>query len=153
MGRGSLRGGRPCGLCRPAHHCKSKPASSTEITVWFPLGIKIEAFPFTRYGTVQAIVTSVASDAIPEHDAQQLEGQPAKELQSLFPVGNAQRMQNLVFPITVRPSVSSIEVDGVSVPLAAGMSVSVEVKTGKRRILEYLFSPISEVTSQAMQER
>jgi hemolysin D len=33
------------------------------------------------------------------------------------------------------------------------MSVTVEVKTGKRRILEYLFSPLAEISSQAMQER
>jgi hemolysin D len=115
--------------------------------------LKIEAFPFTRYGTVPGIVTSVASDAIPEPDARQLEGQPSKELQSIIPIGNAQRTQNLVFQITVRPDVSTIDVDGASVPLSAGMTVSIEAKTGQRRILEYLFSPISEVTSEAMKER
>jgi hemolysin D len=33
------------------------------------------------------------------------------------------------------------------------MATTVEIKTGKRRILEYLFSPLAEVTSEAMQER
>ncbi|MBB4239282.1 HlyD family type I secretion periplasmic adaptor subunit, partial [Rhizobium esperanzae] len=51
--------------------------------------IKVEAFPFTRYGILNGTVTRVATDAIPEPDAQQLEGQPAKELQSLIPIGNA----------------------------------------------------------------
>ncbi|UJW76045.1 HlyD family type I secretion periplasmic adaptor subunit [Rhizobium sp. SL42] len=123
------------------------------VTVGQSAVLKIEAFPFTRYGTVPGILTSVASDAIPEPDAQQLEGQPAKDLQSIIPVGNAQRTQNLVFPITVRPTVSTIDVDGASVSLSPGMTVSIEVKTGQRRILEYLFSPISEVTSEAMKER
>ncbi|MBY5589300.1 hypothetical protein HFO49_17680 [Rhizobium leguminosarum] len=33
------------------------------------------------------------------------------------------------------------------------LSVTVEVKTGSRRILEYLYSPLAEVASEAMQER
>jgi hemolysin D len=33
------------------------------------------------------------------------------------------------------------------------MAATVEIKTGKRRILEYLFSPIAEISSEAMHER
>lgn len=58
-----------------------------------------------------------------------------------------------MFPITVVPDVGAINVDGISVPLSRGTAVSVEVKTGSRRILEYLFSPIAEVQSEAMRER
>jgi hemolysin D len=39
------------------------------------------------------------------------------------------------------------------VPLSPGMAVSVEIATGKRRILDYLFSPIAEVGSKALRER
>jgi len=115
--------------------------------------IKAEAFPFTRYGIIEGKVTRVATDAIPEPDAQQIEGAAAKEVESLVPIGNVQRMQNLVFPITVRPDRTSITVDGREVPLRPGMAVTVEIKTGNRRILEYLFSPIAQVSSEAMTER
>ena len=118
-----------------------------------PAVIKIEAFPFTRYGTIEGRVERVATDAIPEPDAQQLEGAAAKELESIIPTGNVQRMQNLVFPVTIKPDTTLIEVDGRNMPLSPGMAVTVEVKTGKRRILEYLFSPLAEISSQAMQER
>nr|WP_245305687.1 HlyD family type I secretion periplasmic adaptor subunit [Rhizobium leguminosarum] len=118
-----------------------------------PAVIKIEAFPFTRYGILNGKVTRVATDAIPEPDAQQLEGQPAKELQSVIPIGNAQRVQNLVFPVTIKPNVAGIDIDGTRVALSPGMSVTVEVKTGSRRILEYLYSPLAEIGSEAMQER
>lgn len=118
-----------------------------------PAVIKVEAFPFTRYGVIEGKVINVAMDAIPEPDAQQIEGAAAKELESLIPVGNVQRMQNLVFPLTVRPDRTTISIDGREIPLKPGMAVTVEIKTGKRRILEYLFSPIAEVTSQAMGER
>ncbi|MFS8144315.1 HlyD family type I secretion periplasmic adaptor subunit [Rhizobium sp. BR 249] len=115
--------------------------------------IKVEAFPFTRYGILNGTVTRVATDAIPEPDAQQLEGQPAKELQSVIPIGNAQRVQNLVFPVVIKPDETDIDIDGTRVPLTPGMSVTVEVKTGSRRILEYLYSPLAEISSEAMQER
>lgn len=114
--------------------------------------VKIEAFPFTRYGTLDARVTRVAHDAVPEPDAQQTEGNPARGQKSQNPAGG-QRMQNLVFPVTLVTERASMDIDGVDVPLSPGMAVSVEVKTGKRRILEYLFSPLVETASRALKER
>ena len=65
----------------------------------------------------------------------------------------AQRTQNLVFPITIAVEKPELVVDGRRIPMSAGMTVSAEIKTGSRRILEYLFSPLIEVSSQAMRER
>jgi len=114
--------------------------------------IKIESFPFTRYGAIDGHVVRVARDAIPEPDAATIEGNPAKAPKSNY-FGGAQRTQNLVFPVTVAPDRRFMSVDGQGIPLAPGMSVSVEIKTGKRRILEYLFSPLVETASRAMKER
>jgi hemolysin D len=114
--------------------------------------VKIESFPFTRYGTLTAHVTRVASDAIPEPDANQIEGDPNKSTANSGFAG-AQRTQNLVFPVTLHPDSDHINVDGVDVPLSPGMATTVEVKTGSRRILEYIFSPLVGVTSEALKER
>ncbi len=48
---------------------------------------------------------------------------------------------------------TTIEADGKDVPLTPGMSVSAEVRTGNRRVIDYLLSPLSEVTSEAAHER
>ncbi|MFD1200121.1 HlyD family type I secretion periplasmic adaptor subunit [Brucella gallinifaecis] len=117
-----------------------------------PSVIKIEAYPFTRFGVIEGSVTNVATDTVPEPDAAQLESTAMREPQTLVPTGNVQRVQNLVFPITVKPNQATITVNSRPMPLIPGMAVTVEVKTGKRRILEYLFSPLVEITSQAMQE-
>ena len=114
--------------------------------------VKIESFPFTRYGTVEAIVTRVARDAIPEPDAAQLEGDPSRARRANMPAG-ADRMQNLVFPVTLKPLKTTIAIDGTAVPLGAGMAVTSEICTGSRRILEYLFSPLVQIGSEAMKER
>jgi hemolysin D len=114
--------------------------------------VKIESFPFTRYGVLDAAVLRVAHDAIPEPDAQTVEGNPAKTTKSSY-FGGAQRTQNLVFPVTLSLARTSMDIDGVSIQLRPGMAAAIEVKTGKRRILEYLFSPLVQTVSSAMRER
>ena len=114
--------------------------------------VKIELFPFTRYGTLPATVTRVANDAIPEPDASQIEGDSARQPKDKGFAG-AQRTQNLVFPVTLAPARHAMDVDGQTVPLTPGMAVNVEIATGRRRIIEYIFSPLVETASQAMKER
>ncbi|WP_374544850.1 HlyD family type I secretion periplasmic adaptor subunit [Rhodoblastus sp.] len=114
--------------------------------------VKIESFPFTRYGALQATVERVASDAIPEPEAQQLEGDATRAPRDKTFAG-AQRTQNLVFPVTLTPARKVMDVDGQEIPLTPGMAVSVEIATGNRRILEYIFSPLVETASRAMKER
>jgi hemolysin D len=114
--------------------------------------VKIESFPFTRYGTLAATVERVASDAIPEPEAQQDEADAARAPRDRTFAG-AQRTQNLVFPVTLKPDRAIMNVDGQHMPLTSGMAVSVEIATGNRRILEYIFSPLVETASKAMKER
>jgi len=114
--------------------------------------VKIESFPFTRYGTINAHVVRVATDAIPEPDASQREGNPAAPLNSSGFAG-AERTQNLVFAVMLKPDETSILADGRRVPLSPGMAVTTEIKTGSRRILEYVFSPLVETAEEALHER
>jgi hemolysin D len=48
---------------------------------------------------------------------------------------------------------ASIPVEGVEVRLSPGMAVSVEIKTGKRRVIEYFLSPLIQHTSESLRER
>ena len=115
--------------------------------------VKIDSFPFTDYGTIDGQVTRVAHDAIPQPDADQREQNPATAAKEGGLFGGAQRFQNLVFPVTLTMDRSSMSAEGTDVPLVPGMAVTVEIKTGTRRILSYLFSPILQVTTTAFRER
>jgi hemolysin D len=114
--------------------------------------IKVEAFPFTDYGVLDAEVVHIAHDAIPEPDARQFEADPTRMGPSLQPAG-AQRVQSLVFPVTLRTEKSTIDIDGTAISLMPGMAVTAEIKTSTRRIIEYLLSPIRKVTGEAIRER
>lgn len=48
---------------------------------------------------------------------------------------------------------SGIRVDGMDVNLSPGMAVLVEVKTGKRRVIEYFLSPLMQYSSESLRER
>ena len=95
--------------------------------------VKVESFPFTRYGTLPAHVTRVSREAIPEPDAQQQEADPGRSPHSTLAAG-AQRVQNLFFPVTLTLEKRTITTDGEEIPISNGMAVTVEIKTGYRRI-------------------
>ncbi len=114
--------------------------------------VKLEAFPFTTYGFLKAEVVRVAHDAIPESEAQQTEQNLSRQKGGELR-GGAQRVQNLVYPVTLRLEKTTIGVDGTAVPLQAGMAASVEIRTGSRRIISYVMSPLTEIGSEALRER
>jgi len=91
--------------------------------------IKLETFPFTRYGTVEAKVSSVTADAVNDEK------------------------RGAIFPATLALSQNSIVVDGKRIHLSPGMNVTAEIKTGKRRVIDYLLSPVQTAVSESMGER
>ena len=93
------------------------------------VAIKLETFPFTRYGTVKASVDKVTQDAVNDEK------------------------RGAVFPATLKLQQTHIDVDGKPIKLAPGMNVTAEIKTGKRRVIEYLLSPIEKAGRESLRER
>ena len=91
--------------------------------------IKIDTFPFTRYGLVDARVTDVAKDAV--HDEK----------------------KGLIYKMRLRMERSTMTVDGREVNLSPGMAVTAEVKTGTRRLIEYILSPLKKHAHESVRER
>ena len=46
-----------------------------------------------------------------------------------------------------------MQVEGRMVDLAPGMAVTIEIKTGQRRIIEYLLSPLLRYKQESLRER
>ncbi len=114
--------------------------------------IKVEPFPFTLYGALTGEVSQIGRDAIPEADAQQQEASPGRSGRSQF-LGAGQRTQNLYFPVILALPHDAETSRGATLPISNGMAVTVEIRTGSRRIIDYLFAPLVEVTARAMRER
>ena len=91
--------------------------------------IKIDSFPFTKYGTIKGKVCNISGDAIQDEKL------------------------GLVFNARLTLSDNKIKADGQIVQLKPGMSVTAEIKTGKRRVIEYLLSPVMKYLNESMRER
>lgn len=48
---------------------------------------------------------------------------------------------------------TSLNIDGSPLDLAPGMAVTAEIKTGKRRVLDYLLSPFHRYSHDVLRER
>ena len=48
---------------------------------------------------------------------------------------------------------TSMQIEDKTVNLSPGMAVTVEIKTGSRRIIDYLLSPIARYKHESMRER
>jgi hemolysin D len=115
--------------------------------------VKVEAFPFTRYGTIEGIVTRVSRDAVDRREATTL-----TDAQGATRSADVARRQNeaingLVFPVTIELARDAIQIDGKNIPLVPGMAVMAEIKTGERRAIDYVLSPVREVIAASGHER
>jgi len=97
-----------------------------------PVEMKIETFPFTLYGTISGTVLSVSDDAIPL---------------------DKDKGGGLVYGARVSMDRSTMRVEGKQVNLSPGMAVTVEIKTGQRRIIQYLLSPLLKSVKESLRER
>lgn len=58
-----------------------------------------------------------------------------------------------IFPAVLSLNQASIDVDGKRINLSPGMNVTAEIKTGKRRVIEYLLSPVHRHVDESLKER
>lgn len=91
--------------------------------------VKLETFPFTKYGTIEGAVIHLSHDAIQDEK------------------------RGLVYAARVRLDRSTIDVDGKTIHLSPGMAVTAEIKTGRRRVIEYFLSPLMQYRDESLKER
>lgn len=91
--------------------------------------VKLETFPYTKYGTVAAKVDVVTADAVTDDK------------------------KGSYYPAILTLSQKDMDIDGKRIPLSPGMNITAEIKTGQRRIIEYLLSPVQRAGSESLRER
>lgn len=115
--------------------------------------VKLEAFPFTRYGFIDGLVETVSNDAVQAGAPPISPTSPGEENGSALAQRGAAATGGLVFPTSVSLAQSHIVVDGREVPLTPGMAATVEIKTGDRRLIEYILTPLLRYGDEALRER
>jgi len=111
--------------------------------------LKIDAYPFTRYGLAKGTVLNVDRDAeaTPVNQAVQGSRRVADD------IDNVESSERLRYTVHIAVEPGSLEVDGHPAALLPGMSVKAEILTGKRRIIEYVLAPLTTYAHDSMKER
>jgi membrane fusion protein, hemolysin D len=110
--------------------------------------IKVHTFNFTRYGLLHGRVLNVSQDSIPRDGADaRPRGQNASENDS------QQQGQDLVYAVRISLDQRQMQDGDKMVDLGPGMAVTAEVKTGSRRIIGYLLSPLAKYEHDVGRER
>jgi hemolysin D len=116
--------------------------------------IKVDAFPFTRFGALHGKVVNIASAAISEQDAKRgLANATATANVAPEAPSAPGQPESFVFPVTVSLDETAMKIDGGAIPLTPGMTASVEIRTDSRRVIDYLLSPLAKIGSEALRER
>lgn len=91
--------------------------------------VKIDAFEYTKYGTLDATIAHVSRDAIQDEK------------------------RGPIYAVRLVLARPVLRVEGQDQPITAGMSGSVEIKTGSRRLIEYVLSPLVQHARESLNER
>ena len=112
--------------------------------------VKVDTFSFTRYGLLHGEVLNVSQDAITRDKPQDRSNDktPGTETTSSEPKG-----QEMNYAARVSLERTQMQVEEKLVNLSPGMAVTVEIKTGSRRIIGYLLSPLAQYRQEMLRER
>lgn len=101
------------------------------LRVGMPVAVKLDAFEFTKYGSLDGVVQWVGADAV-KHE----------QLGQVFPV-------RIVLKQTQLP----VAVDGAHPEIRIGMAVTADVAIGKRKAYEFFLGPLLKYKNESLRER
>jgi hemolysin D len=93
------------------------------------VAVKIDAYDYTKYGNLHGTVRHVSHDAVQDE------------------------RRGLLYPVRIALTQSTIAIDGKRLPITAGMAVNLDIKTGTRRVIEFVISPLIRHQKEALRER
>jgi hemolysin D len=91
--------------------------------------VKVHTFPFVKYGVIEGEIFNVSNDATIDED------------------------KGLIYRMQIRLNKNYLQVDGEKINLMPGMAVTAEIKTGKRKVIEFFLAPLLRAKNESIKER
>lgn len=118
-----------------------------------PVAVKVEAFTFTRYGLLHGTVLNVSRDVVAADvngaDARFMRNDDTKPSRR----DQDQQSQQPAYVAHIALAETGIQTEQGWRTLDPGMAVTAEIKTGRRRVISYLLSPLLRYRQEALRER
>ena len=117
-----------------------KPADVAFLEVGQPAVVKLTAYDFNKYGGLQGVIEHISPDTL--RDEKERARRPGTPIE----------LEEGLYRIMVRIQDEDRERNGLRMELTPGMTAMVEVRTGQKTVLEYIFRPLQSL-SMALRER
>lgn len=91
--------------------------------------IKVNTYPFQKFGTIKGEVIQISPNSIRDET------------------------KGYVYKVKIKIEKSYLENEGIKYPISCGMEVSSEIKTGKRRIIDFFLEPIIKYIDESIKIR
>jgi hemolysin D len=111
-----------------------------------PAEIKVATFPYTKHGLIPGTVESVAADALEA-------GPKVPDGDRAAGTNEAAAPAEPHYVARIALARASLLVDGREMRLLPGMAVEADIRTGERRLIEHLLSPVLRYRHEALRER
>jgi len=112
---------------------KIKPADVAFLKPGFPTSIKLDAYDYTIYGTLNGELTYISPDTLREETARE----EIKYYRGIVRTAGSKLRAHRMEKIEIIP----------------GMTATAEIKTGQRTVMQYLLKPITRGLSESLHER
>ena len=109
--------------------------------------LKVESFPFARYGTIEGTVTQISPDAVARSEGR------ADFMSVVDLAPEMAPADRYVYPVTIALNNKVAGTRSMQRRLLPGMNATVEIKIGERRAIDYLLAPLREISGEAIRER
>jgi hemolysin D len=113
--------------------------------------VKVEAFTYTRYGLLEGRVEGVSRDAV--RSDREPSAQPGPQRSDSQTPSELGSQGDAAYVARISLKETSLDTEQGLRSLEPGMMVTAEIKTGQRRIIEYLLSPLMRYQHEALKER
>ena len=94
--------------------------------------VKLTAYDFSIYGGLEGKIVEISADSIKDEDS---------------------RENKTYYKVVIKTNKNYLEKDGEKLPIIPGMIASVDIKTGKKTILDFILKPILKTKQNALHER
>jgi hemolysin D len=119
-----------------------------------PVEIKVDTFPFQKYGSLRGTLTWVSADAEDKNSASS-DLDTRSGTQASDEARNAANNPNAgyVYKVHVRTEQSQFVVDGAARLIQSGMTVQADIVTDRRRVIDFFLSPVVKYLDEGLKVR
>jgi hemolysin D len=122
-----------------------------------PVEVKVDTFPFQRYGSLRGTLISISPDAEDKNaasrDTDTRAGAGSQQTDPSRDPANNSPNAGYVYKVHIATEQPHFVVDGEARPVVSGMTVQADITTDRRRVIDFFLSPVVKYLDEGMKVR